>query len=529
MQHASSQRPSRLADHEVMPQLASLVEHDRTTTAEMLVLIGRAEARRLYAPTEYPSLFRYCVGKLRMSEDMAWKRIQAARAARKFPAIFAMLADGRLHLTAVVRLAPCLTRDNARELLAAAAHLPKQALKELLAARFPQPDFAEQVIALGTPVPLPASARVVGPTRSGPAVPAAVRVPEPAASTSSCPTGTSESQLVPEPVAPPASVAVPDLPARVTPLAPGRFGVQFTIGQAAHDSLRYAQALASHAVPGGALEEIFERALEAYVAKLEKDRFAATSRPRTTTTHRSLDTRHVPAAVAREVWRRDEGRCTFVSEEGQRCEACEFVEFDHVIPVAKGGESTVDNVRLRCRTHNQYEAEREFGAGFMEHKRAESRRRAEQKRAEARAKAAERARSEAYAQALEANAAARARALEALPWLCDLGAPVGGTPHATTEPAPRRGDGCSQPAAPTACVSVQERHSRAADLRSRPHAHEIQPRRDATGRVEHGRMAARTERAQVSHREPTSGRVEQLHGDVSGLRQRESDRHGASA
>ena len=38
-------------------------------------------------------------------------------------------------------------------------------------------------------------------------------------------------------------------------------------------------------------------------------------------------------------------------------------------PVARGGKATVENTRLRCRAHNQYEAERTYGSGFMREKR----------------------------------------------------------------------------------------------------------------------------------------------------------------
>jgi hypothetical protein len=81
----------------------------------------------------------------------------------------------------------------------------------------------------------------------------------------------------------------------------------------------------------------------------------------------------VPAQVRRAVWDRDQGRCTFVSAKGTRCKARRFLEFDHVDPVARGGQATVDRMRLRCRAHNQYEAERAFGAGFMNRKRHEPR------------------------------------------------------------------------------------------------------------------------------------------------------------
>jgi hypothetical protein len=72
--------------------------------------------------------------------------------------------------------------------------------------------------------------------------------------------------------------------------------------------------------------------------------------------------------------------------------------------VARGGIATVSRVRLRCRAHNQYEAERTFGAGFMENKR----------RAAAEAHAAVKAKAEAAARAQTAAA-------EVIPWLRRLG------------------------------------------------------------------------------------------------------------
>ena len=87
----------------------------------------------------------------------------------------------------------------------------------------------------------------------------------------------------------------------------------------------------------------------------------------------------------------------------------------------------MEGVRLRCRAHNQYEAERTFGAGFMSEKREQARRAAEEARtcaaeagasaqareveAQARTRAAAEAR--ACAQAREAEAEARGRAAAA--------------------------------------------------------------------------------------------------------------------
>jgi 5-methylcytosine-specific restriction endonuclease McrA len=135
--------------------------------------------------------------------------------------------------------------------------------------------------------------------------------------------------------------------------------------------------LLGHAVPSGDIAQVFERGLDRLIEHLEKRVFAATarSRPRKGAVN-NCRVRHIPAGVRREVWRRDGGRCTFVGNAGQRCPACTRLEFDHAEPVSRGGESTIANLRLRCRGHNQYAAERLFGAGFMDRKRREARGRA---------------------------------------------------------------------------------------------------------------------------------------------------------
>ena len=38
-----------------------------------------------------------------------------------------------------------------------------------------------------------------------------------------------------------------------------------------------------------------------------------------------------------------------------------LLEFDHIVPFAVGGEATVENVRLLCKSHNRHEADLYFG------------------------------------------------------------------------------------------------------------------------------------------------------------------------
>jgi hypothetical protein len=71
---------------------------DGQPAAVLLAHIGEVEARNLYQPAGYSSMFAYCVGRLHMSEDIAYKRIRVARKARRFPTVFLAIAEGHLHL-----------------------------------------------------------------------------------------------------------------------------------------------------------------------------------------------------------------------------------------------------------------------------------------------------------------------------------------------------------------------------------------------------------------------------------------------
>src|SRR5437762_14105515 len=120
---------SHLADHVLLRDLKVLVSQDRATTAALLAHLAEVDERKLYLPAAHPSMFSYCVHELRLSEETALKRIRAAHAAREFPVIFAAVADGRLHLSAIVLLATHLTPETADELLAAAAHKSKSEIE----------------------------------------------------------------------------------------------------------------------------------------------------------------------------------------------------------------------------------------------------------------------------------------------------------------------------------------------------------------------------------------------------------------
>jgi hypothetical protein len=361
--HVDRYSLKHLGNKAVMRNLAALAAKDRATTANLLVYLAEVDRRRLYREAGYPSLFEFCVRDLHFSEDVACNRIQAARICRAFPFLYGAIAEGKIHLSAIRLLAPHLTSSNAQELIAAATHRRKWQIERMLAERFPLPEpmRLDGGISALRPSPAPAPGRV----EAVPLTPAPERV-EAVNGSASAPTESPAPGRV-EAVdgyapAPPAPVRAE--PARVQPISAQRYMLQFSIPTADHDRFRHLQGLLSHAVPSGEVELVFSCMLDVSVPYYEKRKFGATDRPQANV-RPAAAARTVPAHVRRAVWERDGGRCTYVAETGHRCEARSLLEFDHVDPVALGGEATVERMRLRCRTHNQLEAERTFGREFM--------------------------------------------------------------------------------------------------------------------------------------------------------------------
>jgi len=338
-----------MSDRELTARLVELLREERRLTAAVLVHLAEVEARRLYLPAACPSMFVYCTRVLGMSEDQAFKRIRAARAVRRYPVVAAAVAEGRLHLIGVVLLAPHLSEENAEELVAEASGKSKVEIEVVLARRAPRPDVPERLERVAE------QARLVAP-------PAGQVAPEP------------PGQVVAH--GPPGQVVAPGpVAARVAPLAPERFALQVTISEATQRKLLRAQALLRHRVPSGDLAEVIDRALDALLAEVEGKKFGKAKAPRVAKEQAPRVAkeqapragkarrrqRYVPRAVKREVAERDGPRCSFVAEDGRRCEETGFLELDHVVPVARGGEASVESVRVLCRAHNQYEAERILG------------------------------------------------------------------------------------------------------------------------------------------------------------------------
>ncbi len=381
---------THLDDDVLLRDLSSLVARERHLSVELLAHLAEVEERKLYLSAAYPSMHAYCIGALRLSEDAAYKRIRVAREARRYPSIFGALADGRLNSTLVLVLAPHLTPVNALELIQAACGRSKSGLERWLATRVAGADPAAN------------AGNQLAPERvRGTLAPVVTE----SADASTAP-------LAPETVGA-GSSGGPEQSASPRPCP-----LQVGFSAAALDKLKYATALLGHAVPSGESAEVLERALDALIERIEKRRFAVGARSRAGAARHSPSGRHIPAAVRREVFIRDGGRCAFESASGHRCGSETRLEFDHVKPVAAGGLTTADNLRLLCRAHNQHAAGRSLGSEFMRHKRLQARKARAETRA---ARESGRVRDSRRAAASRPDASASEAPESVIPWLRALG------------------------------------------------------------------------------------------------------------
>jgi 5-methylcytosine-specific restriction endonuclease McrA len=337
-----------MSDHELLAATSQAAVDERRATAERLALLAEVDARRLYLGEGCSSLFTYCTQALHLSEHAAYHRIETARAARYFPIVLQLVADGSVTTTTVALLRPHLTPENHAALLAAARHKSKREVECQVACLAPKP----MAVALVRRITAAKSDANATPSR-------------PDATASIGDVFTAGPEFVPALAVSPRTIsaAVQKPCPTIAPLARDRYLLRVTLSANAHAMLRRAQDLMRHSVPNGDPAAIVERALTVLVDQLEKAKSAKTVRPRRTSMtplKSSTDSRHIPAAVRREVWARDEGRCTFAGTQG-RCSETGQLEFHHLIPFARGGPATVENIALRCRAHNAFESELVFG------------------------------------------------------------------------------------------------------------------------------------------------------------------------
>jgi len=375
-----------------------LTGRHRTVTAHLVAHLAEIYARKLHVAERFPYLGDYCVKALGMSEDEGHRRAHAAMLAHKYPMILDMLLEGSIHLSTLRIIGKCLTSQNHKKVLDAARGKNRTELEHLAAALDPQPDVPAVLRKL--PEPKPKLKREGDDIALFAGAVEAPALPVPAEESSAPATSA---------VSLPSISSVP-AKSRLAPLSPHRYNLQVTVDEETYNALKQLQDLLRHQVRNGDLSRIIKDALLERLEQVKRQKFGHTKRARkakaqeswiegeTTAAGLSVDqegppaakeesaalagngaaeggaqsgaiapgrsqvnSRHIPAAVKREVWQRDKGRCAFLGRTGKRCSATGRLEFHHVHAYALGGLSTVENIALRCRAHNVYEGIVLFG------------------------------------------------------------------------------------------------------------------------------------------------------------------------
>jgi hypothetical protein len=332
----------RLSDVELVDGLRQLVRRSGWTEARIVAHLAELETRRLHSKAGR-SLFVYCQAELGLSQNEAYYRIAAARVARKFPIVFELLERREIHLTAIVLIVDYISADNHVELLRQVSGKTKEQILCFLAARAPRPDAKNKLRRL----PTGTHAVAVGPT------------------------------------------------GLLEPTSAERYRLQLNISVQLKQKLELLLDLSSHANPSRDLAVAVERAVDTEIERVKKLRFGQTTRPRRASIGREVQQRraartemvdddsdrtqepklnakngsrkrkHISNGVRREVLERDGLDCTFVSPNGQRCGARAFLQIDHDVPWAKGGDDSSRNLRLLCAEHNRLLAEQDFGQSHV--------------------------------------------------------------------------------------------------------------------------------------------------------------------
>ncbi|HEX6791571.1 MAG TPA: HNH endonuclease [Candidatus Krumholzibacteria bacterium] len=322
-----------ISDQQVLANTDRIVIEDRKLTLRMLDHLHAVELRKLFLQLGYSSMFDYCTKHQRLSEPDAVRKIRTERCIARFRQLIPLLESGEVNPTTVSMIAKHINPENADTVIEAIKNKSTREVERFIAALNPL--------------------SVVPADRVSPIV-----VPGENWVKSTFSADGKKSASVEEATVPVSADKPQELQLE------RRARVEFTAHEELMEKLDRIRSLAAHRLPAGAtMEQLFDWMAE-YVLQREdpierqRRRNARGKQPEVAP---SDNPRQIPVHVRDQVFTRDKGRCTFVSAGGRRCDSKHMLQLDHIVPVARGGKSTVDNLRLLCAYHNRLEAERLMG------------------------------------------------------------------------------------------------------------------------------------------------------------------------
>jgi hypothetical protein len=326
-----------LSDKELINQLKQLVEKEQSLTLGILLQLVEVKERGLYLEKAFSSLTEYCIHELGYGESLAWRRVRASSVIQEFPEVYDLMKQGRLSFSAVLQIARVIDASNKNSLLPRVVGKSKSQIDKILAEyHLPVaiPDMAKARI-VKKQAPAQSSERTGGP-------------------------GLGENSLHSEgKYDPTVKNSTPEIEVVLAKM----FEIRFAADEELMELIKWLKSHLSHKYANGAsFLEIFKYAMK-YVREREDLSKRKTSKRKSDA---KSDSRYIPKNVKQRVWNRDSGKCTFVGSNGKRCNSDYNLQFDHhPVPYARGGPSTVDNLRLLCAKHNKFTAELTYGENYI--------------------------------------------------------------------------------------------------------------------------------------------------------------------
>jgi hypothetical protein len=327
-------RPSDASEaSEASRRLVELLRSERARLGDFLIALAEFDRERLWVKLGHASLYGFLQRELGLSNASAFYRKVAAELIQRFPEVAEPLRDGRLCITSVTALARVMTEENRATVLPKFFSLSKRAAREMAVEIRPLDVVPRRDVVTAAPREAGAAAPPAGALRPGEV-------------------GNTHPILGATPT-----------DASTDPLTAELCRLHLTVSKKFIAKLDRARSGQGHAQPGASAGDVIEAALDLLLAQ-QASRRGEAKKPRKNPRPTKSD--RVPAAVKRAVWERDQGKCQWPVEGGGVCGSIVRLEIDHIEPLARGGQSTVENCRLACRFHNQYTARQAFGDEWMD-------------------------------------------------------------------------------------------------------------------------------------------------------------------
>jgi 5-methylcytosine-specific restriction endonuclease McrA len=379
------------------------------TAAEFLILLQELDASRGWVRLGYASLFDFCHLNLNLTRAEAYSRTRLARLAGEVPQVLSLLRSGDINLSALRILAPILTPQNALTVFAGIRGKTTREVEDYRNTfRVHEKPAARGVVrTMYSPVESEATAELISLNPTIPAAPIENKWPH---NETSPQTNTSE------------NTPCANTPEN-TPHMQKTIRMALTLNEELWEKYCRACNLSNHSSNGTDVAEMMEMLLDHYLKKhdaaakqiqhgerhrgcvsasvgtdtaTQQDvlmeqkepsfvtasrvkgmRSAVASHSRLAISprgekapHKGEPSRYIPKQIQREVRERDGNRCAYVDETtGKRCDCERGLQYDHIVPFARGGASnTSQNLRLLCAAHNRLAAEHVFGLEFVNQK-----------------------------------------------------------------------------------------------------------------------------------------------------------------